>query len=47
MNYPQVQKIAKDTIEYIKTCIRPGMKLLEVREMCDKKQERSFCRMER
>ena len=37
MNYPQVQKIAKDTIEYIKTCIRPGMKLLEVREMCDKK----------
>jgi len=37
MEYQQVQKIAKDTIEYIKNCIRPGMTLIQVRELCDRK----------
>ena len=37
MNYQQVQKIAKDTIEYIKNCIQPGMTLIQVRELCDRK----------
>ncbi len=31
MNYADVQKIAKDTIEYIKTEINPGISLKEVR----------------
>ncbi|MCR5650868.1 MAG: aminopeptidase P family protein [Lachnospiraceae bacterium] len=33
--YHDVQKIAKDTIEYIKTEIRPGMPLKEVRRLCE------------
>jgi len=37
MNYQQVQKIAKDTIEYAKQHIHAGMKLLEVRKMCEDK----------
>lgn len=37
MDYKQVQKIAKDTMEYAKDNIKPGMKLLDVREMCEKK----------
>ena len=37
MEYRQVQKIAKDTIEYIKIYIKPGMTLLQVRELCDQK----------
>ena len=37
MEYQQVQKIAKDTIEYIKNCIQPGMTLIQVRELCDRK----------
>ena len=35
--YSDVQKIAKETIEYIKTEIRPGMSLLEVRRLCEEK----------
>lgn len=37
MNYQQVQKIAKDTIEYAKQHIHDGMNLLEVRKMCEDK----------
>lgn len=37
MEYKQVQKIAKDTMEYAKNNIKPGMELLTVREMCEKK----------
>ena len=37
MNYQQVQKIAKDTIEYAKQHIHAGMNLLEVRKMCEDK----------
>ncbi len=37
MNYKQVQQIAKDTIICIKSEIRPGMNLLEVRERCERK----------
>lgn len=37
MDYKQVQKIAEDTMEYAKDNIKPGMKLLDVREMCEKK----------
>ena len=35
--YRDVQKIAKETIEYIKTEIRPGMSLPEVRRLCEEK----------
>ncbi len=35
--YRDVQKIAKETIEYIKTEIRPGMSLPEVRGLCEEK----------
>lgn len=37
MKYKDVQKIAKDTIEYIKAEIRPGMRLLDVRKLCEEK----------
>ena len=35
--YRCVQKIAKDTIDYIKTEITPGMLLSQVRSLCEKK----------
>lgn len=35
--YRDVQKIAKETIEYIKTEIRQGMSLPEVRRLCEEK----------
>ena len=35
--YSDVQKIAKETIEYIKTKIRPEMQLTEVRRLCEEK----------
>jgi len=37
MEYRQVQKIAKDTMEYACQIIRPGMNLMELRELCDAK----------
>lgn len=37
MEYSEVQKIAKDTIEYIKTVIRPEMNLLDIRRICEEK----------
>ncbi len=37
MEYKQVQQIAKDTIKFAKKNIKPGMNLLEVREMCEEK----------
>ena len=37
MDYKQVQKIAKDTIEYAKQHIHAGMNLREVRKMCEDK----------
>lgn len=33
--YCDVQNIAKETIEYIKTEIRPGMTLMDVRRLCE------------
>ncbi len=35
--YSDVQRIAKETIKYIKTQIRPGMPLSEVRRLCEEK----------
>ena len=35
--YKAVQSYAKETIEYIKTEIRPGMPLLDVRRLCEDK----------
>ena len=35
MKYSEVQKLAKDTIEYIKNEIHAGMKLTEVRRLCE------------
>jgi methionine aminopeptidase len=35
--YCDVQKIAKETIKYVKTEIRPGMPLPEVRRLCEEK----------
>ncbi len=37
MEYTQVQKIAKDTIEFAKKNIQPCMNLRDVRKMCDAK----------
>ena len=37
MEYFEVQKIAKDTIDYIKKEIRAGMKLIDVRRLCEEK----------
>ena len=37
MEYKQIQQIAKDTIKFAKKNIKPGMNLLELREMCEKK----------
>lgn len=37
MNYKEVQLIGKQTIEFIKGAIRPGMKLEEVRRQCEEK----------
>ena len=37
MEYSEVQKIAKDTIEYIKTKIGAGMNLLDIRKLCEEK----------
>ena len=37
MEYRDVQKIAKDTIQYIKGKIKPGMTLKEVRLLCEDK----------
>lgn len=37
MEYYQVQKIAKDTIEYARKYINPGMNLLDIRQMCENK----------
>ncbi len=37
MNYYEVQSIAKATIEYIKSEIKSGMTLLEIREKCENK----------
>ena len=37
MDYQQVQKIAKDTIEYARKNITSGMNLLDIRKMCEDK----------
>lgn len=37
MEYREVQQMAKDTITYIETVLRPGMSLLEVRKLCEQK----------
>lgn len=37
MNYADVQKIAKNTIKYIKSEIHPGISLKEVRRLCEEK----------
>lgn len=37
MKYAEVQKIAKDTIESIKTKITAGMKLTDIRQLCEDK----------
>ncbi|MCQ4021769.1 MULTISPECIES: M24 family metallopeptidase [unclassified Ruminococcus] len=37
MTYSEVQAIAKNTIEYIKTVIKPNMNLQEVRKICEDK----------
>jgi len=37
MDYKEVQRLAKDTIEYARKTIHAGMTLIEVRELCEKK----------
>lgn len=37
MEYREVQQIAKKTIEYAKTIIKPGMNLLDIRKSCEQK----------
>ncbi|MBD5520294.1 MAG: aminopeptidase P family protein [Lachnospiraceae bacterium] len=36
-SYSQIQLAAKQTIEYIKKIIKPGMNLLEIRKLCEEK----------
>ena len=35
LEYREVQRIAKTTIEYAKTIIKPGMNLLHLRKLCE------------
>ena len=37
MTYREVQQIARDTIAYARKSIRPGMRLCDVRSMCEEK----------
>lgn len=37
MEYKDVQRIAKETISYIKTAIKPNMNLLDIRRLCEEK----------
>lgn len=37
MEYQDVQNIAKETMAYIKTAVKPGMNLLDVRRLCEEK----------
>lgn len=37
MEYKDIQKIAKETISYIKTAIKPNMNLLDIRRLCEEK----------
>lgn len=37
LDYKEVQQIARETIEYAKTFIKPGMNLLEMRKLCEQK----------
>ena len=37
MEYKDLQRIAKETISYIKAIIKPNMKLLDVRRLCEEK----------
>ena len=37
MKYKDVQQIAKDTIDFAKKNIKPGMKLLDIRKLCEQK----------
>ncbi|MDY5911198.1 MAG: M24 family metallopeptidase [Inconstantimicrobium porci] len=39
MGYSQVQGIAKETIDYIKTVIKPGMTLTDIRRICEEKMK--------
>lgn len=43
MEYREVQKIAKDTMEYIKAQIYSGMNLKEVRSLCEEKMFFAWC----
>ncbi len=37
MEYKDLQRIAKETISYIKTVIKPNMNLLDIRHLCEEK----------
>ena len=37
MEYREIQRAAKDTISYIKTVIRPGLHLIDIRRLCEEK----------
>ena len=37
MRYHEMQQIARKTISYIKTVIRPGMSLVDIRALCEEK----------
>lgn len=37
LEYKEVQQIAKETIEYAKDIIKPGMNLLDIRRLCEEK----------
>ena len=43
-SYSQIQLAAKQTIEYIKNTIKPGMNLLEIRKLSEEKTVRVGCR---
>lgn len=37
MEYKNLQRIAKETISYIKMIIKPNMNLFDVRQQCEEK----------
>ena len=37
MKYKNIQRVAKETISYIQTIIKPDMNLLDIRRLCEEK----------
>ena len=47
MDYKAVQDIGKETMEYIKRVLEPGMSLIEVRKLCEDKMPGNYMILQR